>query len=313
MIERSNKPNLFTGHLHRCLKRCQGFTLIEVLVVVAIIALLMAILVPSLRNAREEAKTTICIAQIQQLMRCALMYKMDFAERLPGAGRNDADHQSMYDNGNRKDWLSWVGTWTVMIDQDDIDAGSPAWLNAPRGGRLWKYYKDEKILECPSAEKFNGKFSYSMPENVSLAMKDPSGDRAGLPPKMDKVKHPHDAILFLDEDEENGLSNYSMDDGFGEPDMFADRHLGRASVSFFDGHAAAYYFPRGQGSEDKKVRYPQNKSANPFQAWMIQIAPFNSKYTPRPWRWSGKYEDWPKFKYNSNYPANPCGRRVGCE
>ncbi len=295
-----------------------AFTLIEVLVVVAIIALLIAVLLPSLSRARAQAKTVVCSSQIAQLMRAALMYKTDFRGRLPGTGRNDANYFTAYENGTRTDWLTWVGTWTVVQPV----ANTQFWKKVPKNGRLWRYYHDEKMLKCPATESYNGKFSYSTPENVALAMFDPTPasdprHRDGLPALMDRVKHPSFAIQFLDEDEENGINNYSIDDGFGEPDMFADRHLGKATVAFFDGHAEAQYFPRGPGTRNPKprVRYPENRSTNPFEAWMIQIAPFNCRYTPRPWKiraWS----QMPKYKCSANYPlggSHPPGGPSGCD
>src|SRR5690242_981296 len=49
------------------MKRTRGFTLIEVLVVVSIIALLVAILVPSLKKARQVSKRTVCEANLRQI------------------------------------------------------------------------------------------------------------------------------------------------------------------------------------------------------------------------------------------------------
>ncbi|GMU24989.1 MAG: hypothetical protein AMXMBFR13_50600 [Phycisphaerae bacterium] len=221
---------------------------------------------------------------------------------MPGTGINDAPYAGEYEAGTRTDWLSWVGTWTVSVPIDEVKSKKFWTVNTPRGGRLWKYYRDEKLLKCAASEKYNGKFSYSTPENVSMAMKDPSGKRGGLPPIMDKVKHPQSAIQYLDEDEQNGISDYSVDDGFGEPDMFGDRHLGKSVVTFFDGHAAAYYFPRGKGTANAPVRYHQNRSEHPFEAWMIQIAPFNCRYTPEPWKIKSRSQ-MPKYKCDANYPG----------
>ncbi|MBI4580927.1 MAG: type II secretion system protein [Planctomycetes bacterium] len=45
-----------------------GFTLIEVLVVVAIIALLVSILLPSLKAAREQARSAVCLSNLKQCL-----------------------------------------------------------------------------------------------------------------------------------------------------------------------------------------------------------------------------------------------------
>lgn len=59
------------------LRHTRGFTLIELLVVVAIIALLISILLPSLSAAKEQAKKASCLANLQQIGRATQMYQFD--------------------------------------------------------------------------------------------------------------------------------------------------------------------------------------------------------------------------------------------
>ncbi len=61
--------------MHR--RSSPGFTLIELLVVVAIIALLLAILLPSLRKAREQGRIAVCLSNLKSIGQAAATYLTD--------------------------------------------------------------------------------------------------------------------------------------------------------------------------------------------------------------------------------------------
>lgn len=69
-----------------CMEPCKkqrGFTLVELLVVISIIALLVSILMPALSRAREQAKLVICRSNISQLGKVVSVYRSEFEGTVP--------------------------------------------------------------------------------------------------------------------------------------------------------------------------------------------------------------------------------------
>lgn len=114
-----------------------AFTLIELLVVVSIIALLLAVLAPSLARARNESKASVCRSNLHQLGLTVNYYTQD----------ND-------------DWLPYID-------------GTPNPPYAPKAPfyqyhqlfNYWKYLKNNlKIYKCPSARGVNTVKFYLSPD-----------------------------------------------------------------------------------------------------------------------------------------------------
>ena len=63
--------------------RRSGFTLVELLVVIGIIALLIAILLPTLSKARESARRTECASNLRQVGIAVRFYALDSRDQVP--------------------------------------------------------------------------------------------------------------------------------------------------------------------------------------------------------------------------------------
>ena len=244
------------------MKTHKAFTLVELLVVIAVIALLMAILFPALSKSRERGKRIVCLSNLRQLSTTWIMYAQFNDEKLVNGGPmapggpcppsigcppdtncaaiapTASDEFSAF----HKNELPWVGkAWG--------EAGVPApeccQRCAIRTGALWKYAQHEKIYRCPAGKKgelvtyaiidsMNGKYMFSgcstagypsVPANLCLK-------------SIPQIKKPYDRIVFLDEGfltPDSYAVNYACQSWFDAPVM---RHSNGTNASFADGHAA---------------------------------------------------------------------------
>ena len=134
-----------------------GFTLVELLVVIGIIAILIAVLMPALRRAREAAHAAQCSSNQRQLMMAFLMFANEHNGRLPG-NYWDAREQS---DPEKRDWL--IG--------DNPGRGNPLAqvADAPEKGTIFRYVNNAAVYRCPSmiadgtsqGSGSNGKFDYA--------------------------------------------------------------------------------------------------------------------------------------------------------
>ena len=176
----------------------RGFTLVELLVVIGIIALLIGILLPALSRAREMAKRTACSANLRSLGQLALMYANDNKGRFPLAVEELATGQlnpqyvtdELYTAFGFADVLNSAGTANgVQIDQtwvcpgalSSVSAlGSPTaisqWSNILTGGNYPAHYisRSSWLIETSYVYCGNGLGLTSVPAASAWAFSTPS-------------------------------------------------------------------------------------------------------------------------------------------
>ena len=213
------------------MKSRRGFTLLELLVVIAIIAILAAMLLPALAAAKARAWTAQCQSNLHQINLAFKLYGDDSNERYPESG----------------DVIAW--------NQTDLATGHRSWLQ-----QLLPYVQTTNIYKCPANKLlppaqqsdfnyFNGvraayiAANYRLASVISFKIQFPvayvlSGDTLDFDP--------------LDADKDDYTFNCVGGAANGSPWLSWQAHAKGQNIAFEDGHVKWY---PGYNTKEMTFRY----------------------------------------------------------
>lgn len=264
----------------RALRRryCGGFTLVELLVVIGIIAVLLGILIPTLGRAREQANRAACSSNLRTLAEAFIMYTNENKGWLPATGMGDGrlPHDWFYWDKTRNNGGSAIGPYLVSnLRRDALPSDPPA--------------IKEEIFRCPSDDwtfrirrsdpsDSSGPYKYSYVVNYWIGsgveyLNQPSSVAPYTAAKLNQVKTPQDKAMLFEEDER------TLDDGHGSPvfpgptNLLSIRHDLKAKPSSLSPDTFNYSVlpnPTRRGNVaycDGSVRYVMRKEFHISKAW----------------------------------------------
>ncbi len=224
-----------------CRSAACGFTLVELLVVTAILAILFGLIAGSLCSAKMAARRIACINNLKQWGCATHLYAHDSEDELPREAAHDGINswEVTASLTNRDVW------YNALADIAGI-RGMTQYAQTPSSQQ--DFYSAGAIFHCPSARFSDIAATYP---NFSLAMNSklmgdfesgpPSSKSASTGRKLGEIKAPDRTALFLD----NGLPGEPRLCPFqalytGQPKAYASEFPGRhnrgGNILFVDGH-----------------------------------------------------------------------------
>ena len=165
--------------MHTSVNRRHAFTLVELLIVIAIIVILASILFPLFARARENARRSSCQSNLKQIVLAEMQYTQDYDERFTGGLTR----------------LLPIGTAGLC--------GSGSGDYNPWGYSLQPYIKNNQVFLCPSAGKPSGTYNCNFYKYVSYGWNNQALgwdlSATGGSKKLSQVETPAEVIMFAED------------------------------------------------------------------------------------------------------------------
>jgi prepilin-type processing-associated H-X9-DG protein/prepilin-type N-terminal cleavage/methylation domain-containing protein len=255
----------------------KAFTLVELLVVIATIALLMSILMPALAAGRAQGRAAVCKSNIRQLVLANTGY----------AGENDGSYAPAALDIIGANKHRWHGV------RDNINSPFD-----PAKGPLAGYLANGCVKQCPEKVNFRhgdpwdwdfedgcGGYGYNMTYLGSRVWECYEDEKCKITAKDSEVRQPSQTLMFADTAMaklDNGRAYY-LEYSFAEPPYFVAngkpatswgyaspsihfRHRNKANIGWADGHTDSRQMAKFEGKNDYGV-----ESANMRLGWFEPI------------------------------------------
>jgi prepilin-type N-terminal cleavage/methylation domain-containing protein/prepilin-type processing-associated H-X9-DG protein len=188
------------------------FTLIELLIVIAIIAILISMLMPALRKARDSASRIACAGNLKQIAQAAISYASDYKGFIPY--NSSSSYNYLYNRNSivtGTPFPDYLGVPAVYKSGGAKDHEPPPISRCPEGGR-----DGTKNL---NKENGTPNFSYGFCTFLGNSTAE----------NMFNIHNPSGRLLLGDLETGGGYSLYSRS-------CFGYRHNARTNIIYIDGH-----------------------------------------------------------------------------
>lgn len=219
--------------------RCKiplGFTLIETLITVAIIAILFALISPFLAQKRQKAEAAGCMANLKKIYLAETLYAAEHNGRLaPGQGEDPAQPGNGLYEDNYFGSLAPYLERTFLAGYGQIEVFSPnirPW-RCPGDRRPWKYPKKDYINW-----DYDSSYGLNTPGFFSDIPGLPGWPFLGV--QLGSIKHPSSIVLFSETGRNNPYNPDEVTKSTWSPSSLAwGRHGATLNVLYADGHIEA--------------------------------------------------------------------------